>query len=61
MSEMASIVRDLDPANTLSDLAPIDVARGLVCHLRPLAALGRPHARAFRQRQAGAPTFQTGQ
>ena len=30
LSEMASIVRDLDPANTLSDLAPIDVARGLV-------------------------------
>ena len=30
LSEMAGIVRDLDPANTLSDLAPIDVARGLV-------------------------------
>lgn len=30
LSEMASVVRDLDPANTLSDLAPIDVARGLV-------------------------------
>ena len=30
LSEMADIVRDLDPANTLSDLAPIDVARGLV-------------------------------
>ncbi|MCZ0939400.1 MAG: hypothetical protein OXJ55_12235 [Caldilineaceae bacterium] len=30
LSEMADIVRDLDPANTLSDLAPIDVAKGLV-------------------------------
>ncbi|MCY3710486.1 MAG: hypothetical protein OXG26_16470 [Caldilineaceae bacterium] len=30
LSDMAGIVRDLDPANTLSDLAPIDVARGLV-------------------------------
>ena len=30
LSEMAGIVRDLDPANTLPDLEPIDVARGLV-------------------------------
>jgi len=30
LSEMASIVRDLDPANTLQDLEPLDVARGLV-------------------------------
>ena len=30
LSEMAGIVRDLDPVNTLSDLEPIDVARGLV-------------------------------
>ncbi len=30
LSEMAAIVRQLDPANTLSDLVPIDVARGLV-------------------------------
>ncbi len=30
LSEMASIVRDLDPANTLPDLEPLDVARGLV-------------------------------
>ena len=30
LSEMAGIVRDLDPANTLPDLKPIDVARGLV-------------------------------
>ncbi len=30
LSEMAGIVRDLDPANSLPDLEPIDVARGLV-------------------------------
>ena len=30
LSEMVGIVRDLDPANTLPDLEPIDVARGLV-------------------------------
>ena len=30
LSEMAGIVRELDPANTLPDLEPIDVARGLV-------------------------------
>ena len=30
LSEMAGIVRDLDPANTLPDLQPIDVAKGLV-------------------------------
>ncbi len=30
LSEMAGIVRDLDPDNTLRDLEPIDVARGLV-------------------------------
>ena len=30
LSEMAGIVRDLDPANTLPDLEPIDVAKGLV-------------------------------
>ena len=30
LSEMAGIVRDLDPANPLPDLEPLDVARGLV-------------------------------
>ena len=30
LSMMVGIVRDLDPANTLPDLEPIDVARGLV-------------------------------
>ena len=30
LSAMASIVRDLDPVNTLPDLEPLDVARGLV-------------------------------
>lgn len=30
LSEMADIVRELDPANSLPDLEPIDVARGLV-------------------------------
>ena len=30
LSEMAGIVRDLDPGNSLPDLEPIDVARGLV-------------------------------
>ena len=30
LSEMVGIVRDLDPANSLPDLEPIDVARGLV-------------------------------
>ena len=30
LSEMADIVRDLDPSNKLPDLEPIDVARGLV-------------------------------
>ncbi len=30
LSELAGVVRDLDPANTLPDLEPLDVARGLV-------------------------------
>ncbi len=30
LSEMASVVRDMDPCNELSELKPIDVARGLV-------------------------------
>lgn len=30
LSDMAEIVRDLDTSNTLTDLAPIDVARGLI-------------------------------
>ncbi len=30
LSEMASIVRDMDPSNDLPELEPIDVARGLV-------------------------------
>ena len=30
LSDMAAIVRDLDPGNTLHMLEPIDVARGLV-------------------------------
>ena len=30
LSDMAGIVRELDPANALPDLEPIDVARGLV-------------------------------
>ena len=50
LSEMAGIVRELDSANTLPDLEPLDVARGLVRHLRPLTPLGSPDARVIRQR-----------
>ena len=60
LSEMAGIVRDLDPANTLPDLEPLDVARGLVSIYDRIASLGGANARAFRKREAGATTVQTG-
>ena len=39
LSEMAAIVRDLDEANRLTQLEPIDVARGLVAILRPITTM----------------------
>ena len=53
---MVGIVRELDPTNTLPDLEPIDVARGLVSIYDHLSTLGGTNARTLRQRQTGTST-----
>ena len=49
LSDMAAIVRELDEENTLTDLEPIDVARGLVAiydRLPPWVARTQQHLSA---------------
>ena len=61
LSDMAGIVRSLDQENTLVDLEPIDVAKGLVSIHDRLPPWGGAHTGTFRQRQTGPPVVQTSQ
>ena len=61
LSDMAGIVRALDKENILTDLEPIDVAKGLVAIHDRLPSLGRTHAGTIRQRQTGSSIVQTSQ
>ena len=61
LSDMADIVRDMDPQTTLPNLEPIDVARGLVADLRPTAALGRADPAPVEEGEARPTPVQTGE
>ena len=61
LSDMAGIVRALDKENILTDLEPIDVAKGLVAIHYHLPPVGGAHAGTIRQCQTGSSTVQTGQ
>ena len=61
LSDMADVVRGLDPGNTLPDLEPIDVAKGLVSIYDRPGSLGGTHPTPVRQCQAGTSVVQAGQ
>ena len=60
LSELADVVRELDPSNALRCLDPIDVAQRPSHHLRPIASLGPSHPTTLAECDAHPTVVQAG-